>query len=272
MNLRMIFKIIFSIRDKEILNYAAALSFYTILSLIPLLFICFWIFTQIPSFEMYQEKIKNLIFTFLIPTQQDLITQYINTFLKNSVNIGLIGLFAMAITSLAFFSGYDYVVNKLLQEDSKSLWHSISSYWTLATLTPLGLGVSFYISGFIQKTLDQFNIGINFFEILPYVIVWALFFISYSSSISKKGNLKALLVSSFSASVIWYISKMIFVYYALYNKTYLNVYGSFSVILFFFLWIYISWIIYLLGLKAYIYVSSKQETKRDKPKRNYKNS
>ncbi|MBF7043338.1 YihY/virulence factor BrkB family protein, partial [Campylobacter volucris] len=157
-----IVKILLGLRDKEILNYAAALSFYTILSLIPLLFLCFWVFTQIPSFEMYQEKIKNLIFTFLIPTQQDLIIGYINTFLKNSVNIGLIGLLAMAITSLAFFSGYDYVINKLLQEESKSLWYSISSYWTLVTLTPLGLGLSFYISGLIQKTLDEFNIGINF--------------------------------------------------------------------------------------------------------------
>ncbi|TXE89062.1 YihY/virulence factor BrkB family protein [Campylobacter volucris] len=265
-----IVKIFLGLRDKEILNYAAALSFYTILSLIPLLFLCFWVFTQIPSFEMYQEKIKNLIFTFLIPTQQDLIIGYINTFLKNSVNIGLIGLLAMAITSLAFFSGYDYVINKLLQEESKSLWYSISSYWTLVTLTPLGLGLSFYISGLIQKTLDEFNIGINFFEILPYVIIWILFFISYSSSLSKKGNLKLLLITSFGASVIWYISKTIFVYYAVYNKTYLNVYGSFSVILFFFLWIYISWIIYLLGLKAYLLF--EQENKGHKPKRNYKKS
>ncbi|HEC1767295.1 TPA: YihY/virulence factor BrkB family protein [Campylobacter lari] len=270
MSFKNFFKILLALRDKEILNYAAALSFYTILSLIPLLFLCFWVFTQIPSFEIYQERIKNLIFTFLIPTQQELIIQYINTFLKNSVNLGLIGLLAMALTSLAFFSGYDYVINKLLEEDSKSLWHSISSYWTLATLTPLGLGVSFYISGFIQKTLDDFNIALNFFEILPYVIIWALFFVSYSSSVSKKSDLKTLLISSFGASVIWYISKMIFVYYAVYNKTYLNVYGSFSVILFFFLWIYISWIIYLLGLKAYLLLN--QENKGNKPKRNYKKS
>ncbi len=75
MNFKNILKIFLSLRDKEILNYAAALSFYTILSLIPLLFLCFYVFTQIPSFEMYQEKIKSLIFTFLIPTQQELIRE-----------------------------------------------------------------------------------------------------------------------------------------------------------------------------------------------------
>ncbi|MCW1586589.1 YihY/virulence factor BrkB family protein, partial [Campylobacter jejuni] len=44
-----------NLRDKEILNYAAALSFYTILSLIPILFVCFSVFTQISSFKAYYE-------------------------------------------------------------------------------------------------------------------------------------------------------------------------------------------------------------------------
>lgn len=244
-------------KDKEIMSYAAALSFYTLLSLIPILFVCFSIFTQIPSFEEYYERIKNLIFTFLIPAQQELIASHIDTFLKNSVNLGIVGLVAMAITSLMFFSNYDFVVNKISQSEPKSLWQSISSYWTLVTLTPLGLGLSFYISSYIQKTLDEFSVGINFFELLPFFIIWGLFFISFSSSIAK-GTLKMLGLTSFVSSVIWYVSKNLFVYYIVYNKTYTNIYGSFSTLLFFFVWIYVSWVIYLFGLKCYFYFSQPQ--------------
>ncbi|WP_236729140.1 YhjD/YihY/BrkB family envelope integrity protein, partial [Campylobacter coli] len=100
----------------------------------------------------------------------------------------------------------------------------ISSYWTLLTLVPLGLGLSFYISGLIQKALDDYKIGFNFFEILPFVIIWGLFFISYSSSI-QKGTLKSLIFVSFAAGAIWYIGKNLFVYYIVYNKTYASVYG-----------------------------------------------
>ncbi|EMV3664454.1 YihY/virulence factor BrkB family protein [Campylobacter upsaliensis] len=264
--MKRIFKLLSALRDKEILNYSASLSFYSILSLIPILFICFSVFTQIPSFEAHYERAKSVIFTFLIPAQQDLVASYLDTFLKNSVNLGIMGLIAMAFTSLAFFSGYDFVINRITQNEPKGLWASISSYWTLLTLVPLGLGLSFYVSSLIQKTLDDYHIGFNFFEILPFVIIWALFFISYSSSLHQV-SLKNLALTSFCAGAIWYAGKNLFVYYVVYNKTYASVYGSFSTILFFFIWIYISWVIYLYGLKICFFLN---ENERDKIKQNAK--
>lgn len=264
--MKRVFKLLLALRDKEILNYSASLSFYSILSLIPILFVCFSVFTQIPSFEAHYERAKSVIFTFLIPAQQDLVASYLDTFLKNSVNLGIMGLIAMAFTSLAFFSGYDFVINRITQNEPKGLWASISSYWTLLTLVPLGLGLSFYVSSLIQKTLDDYHIGFNFFEILPFVIIWALFFISYSSSLHQV-SLKNLALTSFYAGAIWYAGKNLFVYYVVYNKTYASVYGSFSTILFFFIWIYISWVIYLYGLKICFFLN---ENERDKIKQNAK--
>lgn len=264
--MKRVFKLLLALRDKEILNYSASLSFYSILSLIPILFVCFSVFTQIPSFEAHYERAKSVIFTFLIPAQQDLVASYLDTFLKNSVNLGIMGLIAMAFTSLAFFSGYDFVINRITQNEPKGLWASISSYWTLLTLVPLGLGLSFYVSSLIQKTLDDYHIGFNFFEILPFVIIWTLFFISYSSSLHQV-SLKNLALTSFCAGAIWYAGKNLFVYYVVYNKTYASVYGSFSTILFFFIWIYISWVIYLYGLKICFFLN---ENERDKIKQNAK--
>ncbi|MBS4235831.1 YihY/virulence factor BrkB family protein [Campylobacter vulpis] len=264
--MKRIFKFLLTLRDKEILNYSASLSFYSILSLIPILFVCFSVFTQIPSFEAHYERAKSVIFTFLIPAQQDLVATYLDSFLKNSVNLGIMGLIAMAFTSLAFFSGYDFVINRITQNEPKGLWTIISSYWTLLTLVPLGLGLSFYVSSFIQKALDDYHIGFNFFEILPFVIIWALFFISYSSSLHQ-ASLKNLALTSFCAGAIWYVSKNLFVYYVVYNKTYASVYGSFSTILFFFIWIYISWVIYLFGLKFCFFLN---ENEGDKIKQNAK--
>ncbi|EHN6894675.1 YihY/virulence factor BrkB family protein [Campylobacter upsaliensis] len=264
--MKRVFKLLLALRDKEILNYSASLSFYSILSLIPILFVCFSVFTQIPSFEAHYERAKSVIFAFLIPAQQDLVANYLDTFLKNSVNLGIMGLIAMTFTSLAFFSGYDFVINRITQNEPKGLWASISSYWTLLTLVPLGLGLSFYVSSLIQKTLDDYHIGFNFFEILPFVIIWALFFISYSSSLHQV-SLKNLALTSFCAGAIWYAGKNLFVYYVVYNKTYASVYGSFSTILFFFIWIYISWVIYLYGLKICFFLN---ENERDKIKQNAK--
>ena len=105
--------------------------------------------------------------------------------------------------------------------------------------------------------------SINLVRFTPYFIVWGLYFIMYSVSAKIKIHLKSALLSSFVASLFWYVSKILFVYYVTYNKTYLSIYGSFSILLFFFLWIYFSWFIYLYGLK-FCFLLNEKETEKSK--------
>ena len=104
--------------------------------------------------------------------------------------------------------------------------------------------------------------SINFLSIVPYLIIWAIFCVTYLISVNDEIKFKSALFSSFAASLVWYLGKSAFVYYVLYNKTYLSVYGSFSAVLFFFVWIYISWIIFLYGLKLCAYLSNSYKFKR----------
>jgi membrane protein len=85
--------------------------------------------------------------------------------------------------------------------------------------------------------------------VLPFLIVWGLFYITYQLSPKEHINPSAAMVSSFISSFIWYISKSLFLFYALHNHTYASIYGGLSTLLFFFLWIYISWAIFLHGLR-----------------------
>ncbi|MCF6207381.1 MAG: YihY/virulence factor BrkB family protein, partial [Sulfurovum sp.] len=75
------------------------------------------------------------------------------------------------------------------------------------------------------------------------------FYITYPLSAWIRIKMRASLTSSFIASLIWYLSKSGFVFYVTHNKTYTSVYGSISTVLFFLLWIYISWAIFLHGLR-----------------------
>lgn len=251
MKFREILELTKKIKNKELMHHASSLSFHTILSLIPILLISLSIFTKLPSFETYYEKIKSFIFSSLLPSHQDAFTSYVDTFLENTVGMGVFGFIVVLFTSMLFFGEYDSVINSILKAKSRTFWESLSSYWTLITLAPLGLGVSFFISNYLQNLLNSFEYTswINFLAIVPYLIIWALFFATYmiSSSISLRPRNVA--IASFIASLVWYICKTLFVYYVVYNKTYLSIYGSFSIAIFFLVWIYISWIIFLYGVK-----------------------
>lgn len=256
---------ILNIYDENLSGYAASLSFHTILSLLPILMLSLSIFTQMPSFEKYYERIKQFIFSNLLPTNQDTFANYIEQFLQNSVSLGITGLVAVVFTSLMFFLDFENIISKIAGAEKRGFFRSLSSYWTLITLAPLGLGLSFYISGILQNLLDSndFTKWINLLSIFPYIIVWAIFAVVYSISINLETKTRNIILSSFIASIFWNISKILFVQYALYSKTYLSIYGSFSVLLFFFVWIYISWIIFLYGVKVCVFLDKKdrQNTK-----------
>jgi membrane protein len=96
-----------------------------------------------------------------------------------------------------------------------------------------------HVTGFALTTLSIF----------PFLLLWAIFFIIYKIAINADVSTKAALISSLVVATVWGLAKNSFVQYVFYNKTYSTMYGSFSSLIFFFLWIYVSWIIVIYGMK-----------------------
>ena len=237
--------------DKELTLFAASLSFYTIFTIIPLLLIVMAILTSLPSFVDYYEKIQSFIFSNLMPVNSDTVMIQINGFLQNASKLGAIGFIAILVSSMLFFKNFEYIANKIFHAKPRTLWESITTYWTLLTLTPIALGISFYITGYIATLMasNALTSGVNILPLVPYLIIWGLFFLIFQIAANAKINPKASAISSLIVSVIFSVSKNAFIYYVLLNKSYTTMYGSFAILMFLFLWIYVSWIIFIYGLK-----------------------
>jgi len=237
--------------DKELTLFAASLSFYTIFTIIPLLLIMLTLITALPSFEEYYATITSFIFSNLMPVNSEAIMVYIDEFLKNSAKMGVMGLAMIIVASLLFFKNFEYIANKIFHAEPRTLWESVTTYWTMLTLTPIALGISFYITGYIATLMasNTLTAGFNILPIVPYLIIWALFFLIFQIGANAKINPKASALSSFIISIIFSVSKNAFIYYVFLNKSYATMYGSFAIVMFLFLWIYVSWIIFIYGLK-----------------------
>ncbi|MEA1920985.1 MAG: YihY family inner membrane protein [Campylobacterota bacterium] len=238
--------------DKELTLYAASLSYYTIFTIVPLLLITLTIFTSLPSFQEHYETIKSFIFENLVPVHSEAVTSHIDGFLQNSGKLGAIGLIMVIVAALLFFQNFEYIVSKIFKTRQRTIWESITTYWTLLTLTPMALVASFYISGKVHTLLNSNEIisgWINIMSLLPYLIIWALFFLIFKIASVEKTSTKAAALSSFIIALVWNIAKSGFISYVVMNKSYATIYGSFSTLLFFLLWIYVSWIIFIYGLK-----------------------
>lgn len=237
--------------DDKLGHYASSLSWSTLFSMIPLLVILLWVFTTLPLFHNYHDQIETLIFANLMPTHSTEIMGYINTFMENSYKLGYVGIGYVSIAAILFFKNYDYIVNDIFGAPSRSVLQAFKTYLLILITIPLMMGLSFYLSTLIQSYLDQnsYTSAIHLFRFLPFLIVWMIFYILFQYSANIRITLQPALISSFITSLVWYLSKNAFVYYVVHNKTYESVYGSISIVLFFFLWIYLSWAIFLHGLK-----------------------
>lgn len=258
--------------DKDLTFYASSLSFYTIFSIIPLLLIVLNIFTSLPSFASYYDKIQEFILSNLLPMQSDALMGYLDTFLQNSSKMSMVSLVMVVVSAILFFQNYEYIANKIFHAKKRSIWESFTTFWTLITISPFALGISFYITGYVANLManNDYISYINILPLVPYIITWGLFFLLFAISANVKISIKASLSSSLLTSIVFSIAKNSFIYYVFYNKSYESIYGSFSIVLFLFLWIYFSWIIFIYGLKLCYMINSIYEDKKAKNIENIK--
>lgn len=242
--------------DDKLGHYASSLSWSTLFTLIPLLVIFISVFTNLPLFNTVYAKIEELIFSNLIPTNSKEVMNYLNTFVANSDKLGVMGAGYVLFAAFMFFKNYDFIVNDIFEEPTRGLYKGLKTYFLLILLIPLLMGGSFYVSSFLQQSITQ---TIHLYYFLPYLIVWMMFYIAYQISPNTSVTFTAASISSFIASLVWYLSKNAFVFYVLYNRTYTSIYGSISTMLFFFLWIYISWAIFIHGLKFCALLNKDEE-------------
>ena len=235
----------------DLLYYASSLSFYTIFALLPMLLIVFSLIAAMPEFKENLESFKNLIITNFIPTHSDVFLSYMDSFLQNSTKLGGMGFIYAFVTSILFFKNYQDIAGKIFHTKGRGFWDSISVYWTCMTLFPLGILFSIYLSTKAYAYLQELGYSAFvawFFQLTPYLVAWAVFFMLFKISANTKISNKNTLTSSLITALLWSICKWGFVYYVFYNKAYLTLYGSFSILLFLFIWVYLSWAILLFGM------------------------
>ena len=242
---------IYDLLDDKLGHYASSLSWSTLFSLIPLMVITLAIFTSMPIFHQVYQDIEALIFSNLMPTNSEIVIKYINEFVISTDELGKVGAIYVLVALVMFFKNYDYIVNDIFDNPSRKFTKAFKLYSTLLILIPLILGLFFSISSFLQSILDKSTLTsvIHIFTLLPFLSTWMIFYITYQLSADIHIDFNAAVISSFISSLVWYLSKSGFVFYVVHNKTYESIYGNISTILFFFVWIYISWVIFLHGLK-----------------------
>ncbi len=233
---------------------ASALSYATLFSLVPITAISFSLFSSFSAFKSFREQLENFIFKNFLPSSAAKIQEYIQNFVGNTATLNIIGLIFLVIASVFIIDTIEVALNEIWSVKVKRPWgQKFASFWAFLTLTPLLLGLSFYVSARLSERFGSsplFHLHFItklFFLTFPVILAWAGFFVMYYFLPYIEVSAKPALIGSGFTSVVWEISKHIFDWYITTKAAYNHIYGTMAVILIFLIWMYFFWLLVLFG-------------------------
>lgn len=236
-------------QEDRCLEEAASLSYTSLLSMVPLLAVVFGIVSVFPVFNEWSNNLQSLIFDNFLPDTGEQIVPYINTFLDSVSSLTLPGTLMLLVTALLLMVRIEVALNRIWRVDrNRSLTNRIVMYWALLTLGPLLIAAAIALSA--QQIFGAAGIagglppGIQALGI--FLLSWLLFTLFFVLVPNRRVRFRDALAGALLSTVLFSLAKTGFVAYVS-NTNYKVIYGALATIPIFLFWLYLVWIVVLLG-------------------------
>lgn len=248
-------------REDRLALTASSLTFTTIISLVPFIAVALAVFTAFPMFAKFQDVLQKWLIESLVPDNiAKQVLGYLNQFAGKASKLGAAGIAALFATALALVFTIDRTLNSIWRVRSpRPFAQRVLIYWTAITLGPLMLAVSLSITSYAisasKGLVGALPGGVGLLlDVLQFLLVaggMAVLYRFVPNTFVRWGHawMGGLFVSAAmelaKRALALYLSKV---------PTYSMVYGAFATGPILLVWIYVAWIIVLLGatLTAYI--------------------
>lgn len=236
-------------------DLAASLAYSTLLSLVPLLVVTGWVLALFPAFQGVGETLRQFVLDNFIATSANVISTQLNTFLRQVQSLSWWNLVALGAVSLLMIYNLVHAVNRIWQvQMERHIALSFMIYLLVLICAPVVFGVlllsSAYLSSavFIQHTVDVHYVKRVVLLLLPYGAALVTFTVLNWVVPSCRVRFLPALVAGGLTTIFFELAKYVFTLYFQYFPTYRLLYGALATIPIFLIWIYVSWLIILLGV------------------------
>ncbi len=239
---------------------ASAMTFTTLLTVVPLLIISFSIFRAVGGLPNLESQLEKVVFDNIMPGQQQALQRWVEDLLvdvKHGAFNGISLLF-LAGGVLGLLTSIEGAFNDIWGvRHGRSLFQKFSTYTTIIVSAPLLIAISLSQTASLQSStlLSKWQSLVPgadrlvtlSFQFLPIVLTGIALTLLYTVMPNIKVRLRAALPAGIAAAIIWEFSKLGFAQY-LKQATHIGaIYGPLAALPLFFLWVYISWTVVLFG-------------------------
>jgi membrane protein len=267
--LKLIYATVKGFTENELTLRAMSLVYTTLLSIVPLLAFSVSI---LKAFGIVDNQLEPFLINFMEPLGEKgvEITGQIIGFIEN-INfgvLGIIGLVMLIYTSISLIMKIEDSLNHIWKvKKGRSLVRRFSDYITILLIGPvlmfaaIGLTASFESNAIVQKVLAIQPLGTLVLlsaKLIPYLFVFLVFTFIYAVIPNTKVKIKSAFIGGAIAGIAWQTTGWVFAFSVAKSTKYAAIYSSLAVLILFMIWLYINWLILLIGAQiAYCHQNLK---------------
>lgn len=242
--------------EAECLSRSAALTYTTLLSVVPLVVVVLAVLNHFNLLGDWSPRLESFIFSNFVPSTGQIVQSYVRKFSEEAGSLPLSGLLFLSFTAVMLMISIERHSNAVWQAPKhRALSASVLIYWTLLALGPILVVLSLVISsylislGFWQGLLSGID-DTYLMASLPIMTEFLGFVIIYAWTPCATVKILGAILGGLLATGLFEVAKYFFAYYVIYFSSYTLLYGALATIPLFLIWMYCVWVIFFLGLLA----------------------
>jgi len=241
---------------EKVLIRASGLAYSSLLAAVPLAVVIFAMFSAFGAFDDVKQKVQDFLFSQFLPTSQNEILAYFNQFMEGASRLGLLGFLFFVFAAILLLDNIESNFNDIWRVTTRRRFIAkITSYTSVLVFGTLFLGASITISARIKAAIFRevpFDLG-TLETLGTWIFPWSLSFLAfllmYKVIPFTRVRLRSALLGAVIGSILWEVGKNLFANSIGQSVRYSTIYGSLAAVPIFLIWLYITWIIVLLGLE-----------------------
>jgi membrane protein len=233
---------------------AASLTYVTLLSLVPLMTVSLAVFSAFPVSERVTDQIQDFVFANFIPASGEVLQQYLQQFSQKASQLTGAGFLFLIVVALALMANIDKAFNTIWRVKKKrSPISKFIVYWAILSLGPLLIGVSMAVTSYLVSlplftdAAATLGFGRRLLGLTPLLASATAFTLLYAVVPNRRVPIKNAIAGGVLAAILFEIAKRGFAFYLTSFPAYEAIYGALAAIPIFLVWVYLSWVVTLLG-------------------------
>ena len=247
-------RVVSRLRDIDLARAAGSLSFTTLLAIVPMITVAFSFVGRFPMFEDWLKVLEQFMLKHFLPfSAAGEIRGYITGFADQAARLTGVSVALIAVSAALAIATVEREINAIWGiRSGRSLPRRIVTYALGLTAVPVLIGASMSITTWlVMHSLAAVSLrksfGTQVAETLPFLFAAVGLTVLYKAVPARHVAAVPALVAGAAAAGALEVAKHAFGWYLAKVSTYEVVYGALAALPSFLVWIYLCWIIVLVG-------------------------